>query len=67
MSDWQNDLKFMTLAEAAAVLQISKRTFLRMIQQGKAPAFKVGGQWRIRESQLRRWVEDKENRVSEPQ
>jgi len=50
----------MTLAEAAAVLQISKRTILRMIQKGQVPALKVGGQWRIRESQLRRWAEDRE-------
>jgi len=31
-----------------------------MIQKGAVPALKVGGQWRIRESQLRRWAEDLE-------
>ena len=56
----QPELRFMTLAEAAAVLQISKRTILRMIRKGQVPALKVGGQWRIRESQLRRWAEDLE-------
>ena len=60
MSIEQSELRFMTLAEAAAVLQISKRTILRMIQKGQVPALKVGGQWRIRESQLRRWAEDLE-------
>ena len=65
MSDEQAELRFMTLAEAAAMLQVSKRTLLRMIQQRAVPAFKVGGQWRIRESQLRRWVEHKENVASE--
>lgn len=54
------EMRFMTLAEAAAVLQISKRTVLRMIQKGGVPALKVGGQWRIRESQLKRWAEDLE-------
>jgi excisionase family DNA binding protein len=57
----QPELRFMTLAEAATVLQISKRTILRMIQKGAVPALKVGGQWRIRESQLKRWAEDKES------
>ncbi|HEV8340895.1 MAG TPA: helix-turn-helix domain-containing protein [Candidatus Binatia bacterium] len=59
------ELKLLTLSEAASILQLSKRTLLRMIQQGEVPAFKVGGQWRIRESQFRKWVEDKENGVSE--
>ncbi|OGQ77514.1 MAG: hypothetical protein A3F90_06345 [Deltaproteobacteria bacterium RIFCSPLOWO2_12_FULL_60_19] len=61
MSTAETELRFMTLAEAAAVLQISKRTILRMIQKGQVPALKVGGQWRIRESQLRRWAEDRES------
>ena len=64
MSLEQTELRFMTLAEAAAVLQISKRTILRMIQKGAVPALKVGGQWRIRESQLRRWAEDKESALA---
>jgi len=55
------ELKLLTLFEAASMLQISKRTLLRMIQQGDVPAFKVGGQWRIRESQFRKWVEGKEH------
>lgn len=59
------ELKLLTLTEAAEILQVSKRTLLRMIQQGDVPAFKVGGQWRIRESQFKKWVEHKENGVSE--
>jgi excisionase family DNA binding protein len=59
------EFRFLTLAEAAAIFQLSKRTLFRMIQKKKIPALKVGGQWRIRESQLRRWVEDKENFVCE--
>ena len=67
MNDEHIEFRFMTLAEAAKMLQVSKRTLLRMIQQKEVPAFKVGGQWRLRESQFRKWVEHKENRVSEPQ
>ena len=61
MSIEQTELRFMTLTEAAGILRISKRTILRMIQKGQVPALKVGGQWRIRESQLKRWAEDRES------
>jgi excisionase family DNA binding protein len=50
----------LTLTEAATLLQVSTRTLQRMIRNGKLPAFKVGGQWRLRETQLRQWVEDRE-------
>jgi len=65
MSNDHSELRLLTLTEAAAILQVSKRTLIRMIQQKEMPAFKVGGQWRIRESQFRKWVEHKENLVSE--
>jgi excisionase family DNA binding protein len=58
-------LSLLSLAEASKILQISKRTLFRLIQQKEMPAFKVGGQWRIRESQLRKWVEKRENLTSE--
>ncbi len=64
MSAFQ-ELKLLTLSEAAMILQLSKRTLLRMIQQREVPAFKVGGQWRIRERQFRRWVEQKESLLSD--
>ncbi len=54
------NILLLTLSEAATLLQVSTRTLQRMIRNGKLPAFKVGGQWRLRETQLRQWVEDKE-------
>jgi len=54
-------IKLLTLAEAATILKISKRTLHRMIQHRQIPAFKVGGQWRILESRFQEWVEDEEN------
>jgi excisionase family DNA binding protein len=60
MNGEQTELRFLTLAEAAIILQVSKRTILRMIQKKEVPALKVGGQWRLRESQLKRWAEEKE-------
>ena len=64
MNNTQEELRLLTLEAAAEILQVSKRTLLRMIQKKDVPAFKVGGQWRIRESQFRKWVENKENGVS---
>jgi excisionase family DNA binding protein len=64
MTGEQTELRFLTLAEAAIILQVSKRTILRMIQKKEVPALKVGGQWRLRESQLKRWAEEKETVLS---
>ena len=54
------DIRLLTLSEAANLLQVSTRTLQRMIRSGELPAFKVGGQWRLREAQLIQWVENRE-------
>ena len=65
MGNTSEEFRLLTLEAAAEILQVSKRTLMRMIQKKEVPAFKVGGQWRIRESQFRKWVEGKENGVPE--
>ena len=55
-----DNIRLLTLDEAATLLHVSKRTLQRMIKTRELPAFKVGGQWRLRESQLRQWVEIRE-------
>ena len=57
------NILLLTLSEAATLLQVSTRTLQRMIRNGELPAFKVGGQWRLRETQLRPWVENRETMV----
>lgn len=59
------NIRLLTLAEAANLLQVSTRTLQRMIRNRELPAFKVGGQWRLRETQLRQWVESREGSVVE--
>jgi excisionase family DNA binding protein len=54
------NIRLLTLSEAAKLLQVSTRTLQRMIRQRQIPAFKVGGQWRMRESQLGEWLDQKE-------
>ncbi len=53
-------LRLLTLPEAAELLHVSTRTLQRMIRRNDLPAFKVGGQWRLRESQLTQWIEGRE-------
>ena len=59
-------IRLLTLAEAASILKISKRTLHRMIQQKQIPSFKVGGQWRILESRFQEWVQEEENPAPKP-
>lgn len=53
-------LRLLTLPEAAELLHVSTRTLQRMIRRNELPAFKVGGQWRVRESQLTKWIQGRE-------
>jgi len=56
------NLRLLTLVEAAELLHVSTRTLQRMIRKHDLPAFKVGGQWRVRESQLAQWIRFREGR-----
>jgi excisionase family DNA binding protein len=56
MENTDDSIRFLTLQEAAAILKISTRTLYRVMQSGRFPAFKVGGQWRILESRFLEWV-----------
>lgn len=41
-----------TLDELAAYLKVGKRTLYRLAAHGETPAFKVGGTWRFRQSEI---------------
>jgi excisionase family DNA binding protein len=45
-----------TLDEVSAYLKAGKRTVYRLAQGGNLPAFKLGGTWRFRRSELDRWI-----------
>lgn len=64
MSSSRRELSFLTLGEAALIVRVSQRILHRMIRQKRMLALKIGGQWRIRESQFTKWVEHKENLTS---
>ena len=40
------------------LLKFGKRTLYRLAAHGEIPAFKVGGTWRFRQSEIDRWIND---------
>lgn len=51
--------EILTLDDVAAYLKASKRTVYRLAQKGEIPAFKLGGTWRFRHSELDRWIAER--------
>ncbi|MEQ1566833.1 MAG: helix-turn-helix domain-containing protein [Myxococcota bacterium] len=49
--------EMLTLAEAAEMLRIAERTCYELARKQRIPAAKVGGQWRIRRSELDAWLD----------
>lgn len=64
MADLNGEI--LTLEEAAAFLKAGKRTLYRFAQRGQIPAFKLGGTWRFRRSEIERWIDQNSNRYPSP-
>lgn len=54
MAEMEDEI--LTLDEVAAYLKAGKRTVYRLAAEGKLPAFKLGGSWRFRRSDLDAWI-----------
>jgi len=52
----QPELEIMTLPEVAALLKVTERTIYRLAGAKKIPAFKVGGVWRFRKTDIEAWI-----------
>lgn len=48
--------EILTLDEVAMYLKAGKRTVYRLATNGEIPAFKLGGTWRFRRTELDRWI-----------
>lgn len=46
----------LTLKEVAEYLKVTERTIYRMVAERKIPAFKVGGSWRFRLTEIDEWI-----------
>ncbi|KIO50287.1 helix-turn-helix domain-containing protein [Nitrosospira sp. NpAV] len=55
--------EILTLDEVAAFLKTGKRTAYRLAQKGEIPAFKLGGTWRFRRSELDSWIAESINKM----
>jgi len=47
----------LTIKEVAALLKLAEKTVYAMAQAGEIPAFKIRGQWRIRRTELKQWMD----------
>lgn len=50
------EIEVLTVQQVAGALQVSTKQVLRLIKQGKLPAFKVGHPWRIRRTDLEKFI-----------
>ena len=53
------DDEILTVDEVAAFLKAGKRTIYRLAANGTISAFKLGGTWRFRRTDLNAWIESK--------
>lgn len=49
--------RFMTVAEVADLMRVSRMTVYRMIQRGEMPAIRVGKSFRVPEAAVRQLIE----------
>ncbi len=55
--DQQSAPRFMTVAEVADLMRVSKMTVYRLIQRGEIPAIRVGKSFRVPEAAVRQLID----------
>lgn len=53
----------LTIKEVSEYLKLAEKTTYRLAAEGKIPAFKVGGSWRFRKSEIDNWINEQANKV----
>ena len=48
--------RFMTIAEVAAVMRVSKMTVYRLVHKGELPSYRFGRSFRVREQDFNEYV-----------
>jgi excisionase family DNA binding protein len=54
-----------TVSEVAATMRVSNMTVYRLIKNGELPAMRVGKNYRIRETDVERYLDDRSVHVRE--
>ena len=58
--------RLFTVAEVAAAMRVSNMTVYRLIKTGELPAVRVGKNYRLRETDLERFLEERSVRTEGP-
>lgn len=53
--------ELVTIKEVAEFLKVAEKTIYRMAAEGKIPAYKVGGSWRFKHTEIEVWLEKQKN------
>ncbi len=53
-----SEIKFLTVAEVAAVMRVSKMTVYRLVHSGELPAVRVGRSYRVSEQAVHDYLRD---------
>ncbi|ADG86983.1 transcriptional regulator [Thermobispora bispora] len=53
-----SEVKFLTVAEVAAVMRVSKMTVYRLVHSGELPAIRVGRSFRVPEQAVHDYLRD---------
>ena len=56
-SVWETGDRLLTVAEVAGTMRVSNMTVYRLIKGGDLPALRVGKNYRVRESEVDRYLE----------
>ena len=51
-----SDVKFLTVAEVAATMRVSKMTVYRLVHSGELPAVRVGRSFRVTEDDVNEYL-----------
>jgi excisionase family DNA binding protein len=51
-----SEVKFLTVAEVAAVMRVSKMTVYRLVHNGELPAVRVGRSFRVSEEDVNEYL-----------
>jgi excisionase family DNA binding protein len=56
MTTYNSEGGILTIKEVAEYLKVTERTIYRLAAAKKIPAFKVGGTWRFRTTDIDGWI-----------
>lgn len=52
-----SEVKFLTIAEVAAMMRVSKMTVYRIVHSGELPAVRVGRSFRVTEKDVNEYIQ----------